>query len=993
MPTYTLRFYAFQPTNLMGASGSSFVWTGPADYNGIATITDNEAGAGGLTLDDDSAGGETATASVSVPGGTSTSTTVDAEIVWTLRDTVTGREFQVAQFDVESGGATGQYTLSEAPLIQGRTYQVVQRDTNPDVNAGSPVFTYADYAEPDGIVDGTSGADRIDPDYLDPAYEQTDDSADAPGDSVEAGAGNDTVYGGRGSDTLLGQAGDDVIYGDYGGTAPRDVDGTLRWTDQGGDGTDLSAGFTQDTGAIDVTLGFEDTGDNVPTFLVDTARPQYVAPGEDFASNSSLFLFGQGNGPTSTTTMSFAASDGADVADEVTDVSFRINDIDWGSGNHTDVVTVTAFDAAGNPVAVTLTPSGGDTVSGSTITANEVADNQDQAGGSVLVEIAGPVSSISITYANQQSGTQGIWLTDVNFTAQTLGAGDDSIVGGAGNDRLYGEAGNDTLSGGGDNDLLDGGSGSDFMDGGAGNDTLLGGGGADTVAGGTGIDWLDYGSSAAPVSVDLGAGTASGGDATGDVLAGGIENLAGSAGGDALTGDAGANTILGRGGDDTIAGGGGADSLDGGDGADSLLGGAGNDTLRGGAGNDTLEGGAGADMLDAASGMDFVSYAGSGSAVRVDLSNNTFSGGDAEGDVSWGGLDGIIGSDYDDVLTGYDAQGPDWTNVIYGGSGDDTIDGRGGDDSLYGGVGADSVIGGTGADYMEGGAGDDTFEVGRDDTVSGGAGDDLYRLVDLGEGGGGTITIDGGTLDQAKGDRLDLAGLADRGTLTRTETGGGEYSGSVTMYDGTVVTFSNIDDIICFVPGTLILTETGPRPIETLRPGDRIVTRDAGPLPLRWVGASRVGGFGDFAPVTVPAGVLPGQRRALTVSPRHRLLVADWRAGMYFAAPEVFVTASHLDDAAGIFRAPTAEVTYIHLLLDAHHVIYAEGAATESFHPGPVGLAALSDSARASLFEAVPTLRTGAESYGPLARMAVKRREAALIRPALTAAPSSAAAA
>ncbi|MCB1330013.1 MAG: hypothetical protein KDK28_11455, partial [Maritimibacter sp.] len=67
--------------------------------------------------------------------------------------------------------------------------------------------------------------------------------------------------------------------------------------------------------------------------------------GESFDPRSSLYLYGNGDGPTSTATIDFAAATGTEYADEVENVSFRINDIDWGSGNHTDVVTVNAFDA------------------------------------------------------------------------------------------------------------------------------------------------------------------------------------------------------------------------------------------------------------------------------------------------------------------------------------------------------------------------------------------------------------------------------------------------------------------------------------------------------------------------------------------------------------------------------------------------------------------------------------------------------------------------
>ncbi|MGO1080572.1 calcium-binding protein, partial [Inquilinus sp. CA228] len=141
-------------------------------------------------------------------------------------------------------------------------------------------------------------------------------------------------------------------------------------------------------------------------------------------------------------------------------------------------------------------------------------------------------------------------------------------------------------------DTLVGEEGSNRIEGGGGDDSIAGAAGADTVIGGEGIDTAGYGGSAAAVTVDLGTGQGTGGDAQGDTLAG-IENLTGSAFADHLYGAAGVNLLL------------------------------------GGAGDDTLRGGAGADALDGGAGSDFANYQGSGAAVTVDLLNHTATGGAA----------------------------------------------------------------------------------------------------------------------------------------------------------------------------------------------------------------------------------------------------------------------------------------------------------------------------------------------------------------------------
>ncbi|WP_417724617.1 Hint domain-containing protein [Salipiger sp.] len=881
MATYSVSFYTIDPRTILSTgTNSTFVWSGPTARTGSATITDNESGIEGLTLDDDSAGSESATATVTTAAGTSINTTVDAESVWTLRDTVTGKVFQLAEFDVENGAASGHYTLSEYQLVTGRSYQVLDYDSNPNAARGDIAFNYTEYQ--DGVVNGTAGADLINGSYADAQGESIDTNPLGVNDSISAGAGNDTVYGGTGNDTIDAGDGNDLVYGDYGTESPATIAETLQWSSLGNNGTNLAGGFTRDTGNIDVTVGFTNNGNNNPTYQVDTDDAQYHAAGETYPGYSSLYLYGQGDGATSTTQISFSASSGAQVENSVRNVSFRINDIDWGANNHTDIVTVLAYDANGNPVTVTLTPSGGDTVSGNTITANQVADTAAQAGGSVLVEIAGPVSSIRIVYANGQGNTQGIWVTDLHYDAVALNSGNDSLIGGAGDDTLLGGAGNDTL--------------------------------------------------------------------------------------------------------------------DGGEGADSLNGGTGNDLLNGGNGNDTLEGGAGADTLNGGAGMDYASYAGSDAGVTVDLSTGTFSGGHAQGDAGGSGIDGLIGSAFADSLTGYDMQGIDdgiaWTNVFYGGGGNDTLSGLGGDDrlhgdegddsllggdgndSLYGGDGDDVIAGGTGADRLEGGAGNDTIFAGKGDTVIGGDGDDVITLVDLAEGGGpGTIYIEGLTTGQSGGDILNLNGLVDRTTLTITSDNGGELTGSAYMYDGTLVSFSNIDSIICFTPGTRLLTATGYRPVESLSVGDLLVTRDSGLHPLRWIGARRVRAEGAFAPIRVAPG-LQGARAPLLVSPQHRMLICDHRAELLFGTPEVLVSATHLAD-CGLARAvPGGMVTYLHLMTDRHEVLIAEGMATESFHPGPRGLAALSDASRQDLFAAFPELRADPTRYGGTARLCLKRHEA-----------------
>ncbi|WP_371224550.1 Hint domain-containing protein [Roseovarius sp. 2305UL8-3] len=609
-----------------------------------------------------------------------------------------------------------------------------------DFAGGVPQF-------PDGLVEGSDGNDTIDGSFGGDPEGDVIDGGDGTGvggnadevyggegdDSIASGLADDTVVGGGGDDTIEGGDGNDSLAGDNNGVTSTSE--SLNWSAAGADEADISAGFTQDTGGMEVSVSFSDDGDNNATFTVESSDTQFVPVGEPFSTTSSVALFGDGDAATSTTTIAFSGSVDSGLEDEVENVSFAINDVDSFAGNHIDTVTVLAFDADGNPVTVTLTPQGDDTVSGDTITAGGALDDPNDANGSVLVEIAGPVSEIQIIYTNGLTGTHAINITDIHFDTIPTAAGNDSIDGGAGNDTLLGEDGDDTL------------------------------------------------------------------------------------------------------------------------------------------------------------------------------------------------------------------------------------------------------IGGTGDDSMEGGAGDDLFTVAEGDTALGGDGSDTFVLTDLGETGSGTINITGGE-GGTDVDTLQLTPDVTLADITFTDTNPDDLAGFFTLADGTVVTFDEIENIICFTPGTMILTETGERPIDTLRIGDRVITRDHGAQPLRWIGQSHVRGDGRFAPVEVAPHMLPGAKRSLLVSPQHRFVFGGYQSELYFGDPEVMAAATHLEDGINVWRSPRALVTYIHLVFDAHEVIFAEGAATESFHVGTMGLSAITGAVRKDLFHHMPHLRADPTTHGPTARRILKAHEARLLIPA-----------
>ncbi len=157
-------------------------------------------------------------------------------------------------------------------------------------------------------------------------------------------------------------------------------------------------------------------------------------------------------------------------------------------------------------------------------------------------------------------------------------------------------------------------------------------------------------------------------------------------------------------GNDVIIGATGNDTLRGLEGNDVLIGGADNDSLIGAGGDDTLNGGTGGDAMNGGAGFDLVSYEDSTRGIRASLQDVTFNRGEAVGDT-FTALEGIVGSDFADVLVGNGAN-----NLLVGGEGADRLLGLGGDDTLTGGLGSDTMIGATGADvfaYATAAEGDD----------------------------------------------------------------------------------------------------------------------------------------------------------------------------------------------------------------------------------------------------------------------------------------------
>src|SRR6478736_4579134 len=248
--------------------------------------------------------------------------------------------------------------------------------------------------------------------------------------------------------------------------------------------------------------------------------------------------------------------------------------------------------------------------------------------------VTGEADDIKTDVEVVTGGTNNDTMTAATGVAATFngGAGDDTLIGDSAADTLNGVAGNDTLRGAGGNDILNGGDGNDIFD----EETAANGG--DVFNGGNGTDTLDYSLRGAGVTVTMDGTGANDGAVTNNISEGDnckadVENILGTAYADNITGNALNNTITG---------------------------GALDDTLNGGAGDDVFLTGTAKDGVD------------------------TISGGVGEGDLLATDMENVIGTDYNDIITG-NAN----ANELVGGVGDDTLNGLAGDDVLEGGGGTE----------------------------------------------------------------------------------------------------------------------------------------------------------------------------------------------------------------------------------------------------------------------------------------------------------------
>ena len=165
--------------------------------------------------------------------------------------------------------------------------------------------------------------------------------------------------------------------------------------------------------------------------------------------------------------------------------------------------------------------------------------------------------------------------------------------------------------------------------------------------------------------------------------------------------------------------------------------------------------------------------------------------------------------------------------------------------------------------------------------------------------------------------------------------------------------------VTCFVKGMEILTPQGGRRVEDLQVGDLVVTRDDAPQPIRWIGKASRPARDKFRPVRIKADALGAgiPSNDLIVSQQHRMLFVSPIAERMTGTNEVLAPAIKLLDLPGVQLVEDREtVTYFHLLLDEHQIIYAHDAPTESLLTGAPACSAIGPDAVAEIADLFPEL-------------------------------------
>jgi len=571
-----------------------------------------------------------------------------------------------------TGGGTVEFTIAQTRAFAGDSGAAALTDTTIVNTVNNIDLPAFDYiaSSDDDLLTGTAGDDTI--------------NAGDGDDEVNAGAGDDTITGGNGNDTLNGEAGNDTLTGGAGND-----------TIDGGDGIDMAI-FSGNYATYTITRNQNDTLTVSGADGVDTVTNVELLQFDD------VYVRMVGAGGYATLADAVAAADADEIISGNNNLihlagseSVTLADAAMIASNNLsfNVTVNTLTDTAANLSAATLNMSASGYTRYTTIEATDsgtVTMDASELGSRALTltgtfAVTGSYSEVlNLNQATAVNQIDTLTIQDTSAMLQSLTSTQITAV-----QQSSGTAGRgvDAFIGGGDIYLTKAQMAA-FSDS-ATVTNLTSNGDVIQVAGdsGSGNDLTPLATNAVGYSLS-------------------IQNT--QAG---ITGQ----IIDGKGGNDKISG----SAL-----TDKLIGGAGDDYLIGGNGDDVLVGGTGNDLYFVSSGDVVIELAGEGTdEIRTDqLSFSLATNGANVENLRYTGSGNFTGT------------GNELDNLIFGGTGDDTL--RGGD-------GSDTLFGGAGADELFGEAGDDTFIVGSDrrsgfytgtETVNGSVADYAQDTIDGGTG-------------------------------------------------------------------------------------------------------------------------------------------------------------------------------------------------------------------------------------------------------------------
>jgi hypothetical protein len=186
----------------------------------------------------------------------------------------------------------------------------------------------------------------------------------------------------------------------------------------------------------------------------------------------------------------------------------------------------------------------------------------------------------------------------------------------------------------------------------------------------------------------------------------------------------------------------------------------------------------------------------------------------------------------------------------------------------------------------------------------------LHEMGTVGTFKAGSLTVTGVS-----------AGIGTQIKFINVSTSGTGANLKLDFFNGTIIN--------CFLTGTHIATADGARAVESLQPGDRILTADGQETTVKWLGQqaidARLTHPAKVNPICISAGAL-----ADNVPARDLYLTADHALEI----DGLLINAGALVNGRSIYQVqnmPLDGFSYWHIETDAHQLILAEGCPAESY--------------------------------------------------------------